>query len=237
MDAAVQNVPINISRKVDVWSLACIFSEIAAWVGHGSRRVEQYRIERQEEVAKKLSNPEDGDLFHDGEKVLEAVENCHRSIDHSRRVDDFITPKVVKVIGDMMEDHKFRIDALQAHNKAEKAIRAATEDLKSFRNGIPGHSPTSDIRSNFTQSPEPPASPAEEGEAIVANGNASAPFISNQESASPFVSNDPPNATDLPPWLSVSSMQKWRASKKFGIPAELPDENLLRGIQGRDLVR
>ncbi len=193
-------------------------------------------MERQKEVAGKLSNPEDGDLFHDTDKALDAVGESHSSIQISRRLDDFITLKVVKdVIGDMLEDQKVRVTALQAYNKAEKAIRAAKKELQTYMGGSPAPERTNLLVSIPDQMSEQPALIKQQQTAHARNGSTS-PYSKQRAPSPPSTQDRAANDAEPPPRISVATMLEWRNAKSYGIGRELPDQYLLDGIKGRDSV-
>ena len=237
IDPAVKQVPISVSRGVDVWSLGCLYSEVATWICFGRSRVEQYRVQRQQEVAQKLNNPEDGDLFHDGEVVLNTVEESHTSIHDSHRIDDFITPRIVnEVIGEMLKDQRLRISAIQTYVKSEKAIRAAAKELQNFR-GVSA-SPTSSTRhsnlnadSNQSVEPELPQQ---------ASADRLPSLLSSRLDQSPTETpaTDLMNGTSDPSQriLSVHSVLKWKHDRKAGLNAHLTNSHLLKPLNDRDLV-
>ena len=230
---------------MDVWSLGGIFSEAATWVGHGWERVIQYRSARKQEVAKKLVNPEDdGDLFHDGSEALDAVADSHDSVINSLRKDDFITEKIIKdVIGNMMEHHRVRYDAFQAHNKATKALRHAREQHQAYKGGttvsniaqnlgsLNISTMTASPSSVFPTTPQSASLPTQSEEpapssdpAITANGGTTPILVSSNGMSRP------------PPRISVESVLQWRTGIKMSIPKLLPNQGLLDGIKDRDSV-
>lgn len=227
---ATTSIQYSVDQSVDIWSLGCIFSEVATWIVHGWPGVEQYQIQRQNEAATKLKDPDVGDLFHDAEKVLDAVEQCHGSIQESRRVDDFMTPRVIQdVIGGMLESHRVRLHTRQACNKAEKALRAATEELVSFRSNstpkgvFPSHRDSSQPAQPSSKHSQPP----QQDGAVENAGGTEDPSNSKIDQ----VLND-----ESPPRISVESVLKWRNTKKYVLNARLPDVELLQSIRDRDSV-
>ena len=183
-------------------------------------------------------NPEDdGDLFHDGVKVLDAVSQSHSSIQDSCRRDDFITLRVIKdVINNMLEPENVRADPLQAFNWGEKALRAASKELQAFRSGNTVLGQTNLVMSIHDQLPEQPASPDQNQMTTIENGSLSS--YSKQRASSPqTLQNEALNNANSPPRISVENMRRWRTSKSFGIGEALPNQELLDAIKGRDSVR
>ena len=264
IDSSVEDVQINVTKTVDVWSLGCIFSEVATWVSYGWNQVEQYRMERGKEVARKLNHPEDVYLFHDGNKVLEAVEASHSYIEDGRRVDDFITLKVVReVIDDMLEDHRVRAVTLQALSyKAEKALRKAEKELRNFRTlgqvigdvepvppyrdpliaGFDPHHRTPPIPPMIPSIPLE-ASPMQSHIALPAYRPPPTPLVASTTSVNASPAESPPpeaaNYEDSPPRISVREVLTWRQRRKNdpGVSRHLPNHQLLKSIEDRQSVR
>lgn len=249
IDRAAGDVQVNVSKRVDIWSLGCIYSEVATWIGHGLPRVEQYQAQRRSEAVSKLNNADVGDLFHDGEKVLDAVGESHSLIHDSRRVDDFITSRILNdLIGEMLETERERLDAFQAYKKAQKALQAARTELDRHKHGNSSSSPqpiNNRLYSPPTESSQPGPLPSQE--VPTANGTSS-PSPSPSPSASAgergksprppitgATQNGEPNE-ESPPQLSVAKAIVWRNNRKFGRDAILPDKHHLADIKGRDSV-
>ena len=231
---------VSVPRSVDIWSLGCIYSEVATWIGHGWPRVEQYRNQRQMEVEKKLNDPEIGDLFHDGEKVLDAVEDSHTSVHESRRIDDFITSRMVRdVISEMLESPRVRMDAHQVYNKAHKSFVAARKELEAFRSKRSSFQPSSDgvYVNSAAAMPAMGNSPQGHATAEDCRGSPSpGPSERGEASVRPIaVSNQ---GQDSPPRISVKEVLKWKNEPKMGIgiPKQLPNHDYLNSIKGRDSV-
>ena len=135
MSENFSNLPLEVKRSVDIWSLGCVFSEVATWIGHGKSKVEEYRAQREKEVERKLGAGH-GDLFHDGRGPLDVVIEIHRSIKLNGRTRDFITTKVLDgLVTDMLQQEKYRPTAMQLSGKAERLIKEAREELNMHRNG------------------------------------------------------------------------------------------------------
>ena len=119
--------------------MGCIYSEIATWIVYGLDRVTEYRNQRRAEVIEKLKNrdDDDGDMFHNGEKILDVVTDNHNSmVTAGLRVDDYITLQVVhNVVPDMMEKPTVCLTAPQAHGRIINIAREARENLEDLRQG------------------------------------------------------------------------------------------------------
>ena len=230
---------VSVPRCVDIWSLGCIYSEVATWIGHGWLRVEQYRKQRQMEAQQKLNDPEIGDLFHDGENVLDAVEDSHASVLESRRIDDFITRRMVKdVISEMLESQRVRMDAPQVYNKAHKSFVAANKELEAFRSKRSSFQPPSDEIHVSTAAATPYIGDSPQGQTTAEDRRRSpSPELSPGKAPvrTDTVSNQ---AQDPPPRISVKEVLKWKNEPKMGIgiPKQLPNHDYLNNIKGRDSV-
>jgi len=120
-------------QNSDVWSLGCIYSEAARWLKDGHRGVQAYRQERQAETSK-IQGFRDGDCFHDGEKILNCVRQCHKNSVRNLRPEDFITKPVVDtLIGDMMGKAQARSTAFRLYQKSRQLVSDAKFDLESAR--------------------------------------------------------------------------------------------------------
>ena len=101
LDEKLQRCNLKIKQNVDIWSLSCVFSEVATWVNKGWDQLNEYRNRRIDEMEQRTGKRED--CFHDGLTVLTAVRQSHDDVIASCRADDPITPEVVRnVIHDML---------------------------------------------------------------------------------------------------------------------------------------
>src|SRR5438874_369280 len=72
---------------MDIWALACVYSEFAMWVVQGQKGLESYR-EAKLEQGKGL-----GPCLHNAQgAVLEAVQESHQDNLHRRANEDHVTP-------------------------------------------------------------------------------------------------------------------------------------------------
>ncbi|KAF4912226.1 Serine/threonine-protein kinase [Colletotrichum fructicola] len=73
--------PINIDHKSDVWSLGAILSEALIWSIWGERGREIYQDERIQRTRQtKLKGGHHEGAFHDGDRLLDVVENWHERV-------------------------------------------------------------------------------------------------------------------------------------------------------------
>ena len=127
-----------VSQAIDIWSLGCVFSVAATWIILGHTGVTQYEAVRQLATrklvqARQSQNPApnqaeeatEGDQFHDGQEVLEAVTDWHQYLRNSRRRTDTITPVVLNLVDGKMllgPAHR-RINASDLCSKLESILK------------------------------------------------------------------------------------------------------------------
>ncbi|KAG4439306.1 hypothetical protein IFR05_005239 [Cadophora sp. M221] len=87
----------KITQTIDIWSLGCVFSEVAVWIVSGYTGVKEYRNLRREEIhgSSSLSG---GHYFHDGHSVLPAVGATHVNLLANLRQSDTITAAVLHLV-------------------------------------------------------------------------------------------------------------------------------------------
>jgi hypothetical protein len=114
---------VKVKQSVDIWSVGCIYSEAAVWIADGYRGVMDYRRRRKAETDQ-LRDFRDGDCFHDGYKVLNAVRETHRNIERSLRVTDNITKQVLDtIIKEMLWESDVRPTANQLRQKPTQLLK------------------------------------------------------------------------------------------------------------------
>ncbi|KAL8878006.1 MAG: hypothetical protein Q9198_004096 [Flavoplaca austrocitrina] len=115
-----------VPQNADIWSMGCVYSEVATWVTEGSHKLLEYRRRRQQEIAKKLGVALSGeDRFHHVSKVLETVNEIHAEIEHNSRRCDPITPCVVeKIVKAMVRPHP------QSRGAAQFLLETSSEILE-----------------------------------------------------------------------------------------------------------
>jgi hypothetical protein len=120
------------NQNVDIWSLGCVFSEAATWLAYGHRGVEKYRQLRSDEL-KRLGRGDD-DCFHDGEKVLDSVQEHLKNLrDWSTRTDP-LTSHILDVVGSMLLESSKRPDANSVQSKLEHAFHRWRNNFDFSRN-------------------------------------------------------------------------------------------------------
>lgn len=126
----LESLPLQVEPEVDVWSLGCIFSEVATWIIHDWRRVLEYRRQRKTQAAEKLGC-DTGEIFHDAQSVLPAIKECHTDIVKSKRHDDVITEKVLQdLVEKMLVQKGQRPDVHTLLRTANSIIEAAKYELQ-----------------------------------------------------------------------------------------------------------
>jgi hypothetical protein len=117
-------------QNSDIWSLGCIYSEAARWLTDGHRGIQAYRQERQRETSQ-IQGFRDRDCFHDGEKLLTCVRQCHKNSVRNLRPEDFITRHVVEaLIGDMLGTAEARSTAYRLYLRSRQLAIDAKADLE-----------------------------------------------------------------------------------------------------------
>lgn len=132
-DEFLEQIRVNVKPLVDVWSFGGVCSEAAVWVVLGMSGLVEYRYQRQQEIVGKKTI-QDGPCFHDGEKLLEAVEAVHDRL-HKRgevRPGDHITkPVLVHMVTSMLdEDPDTRHNAAWLWRYSRKLVKEAQSKLE-----------------------------------------------------------------------------------------------------------
>ncbi|KAG4434108.1 hypothetical protein IFR05_010417 [Cadophora sp. M221] len=126
---------LRVHQNIDIWSLGCIYSEAVRWMADNKLGVIDYRRERKVELSQ-IHPVGEFDCFHNGSEALEAVRRSHQTAltrIRSHRRADFITEKVVDMIGDMLVETKHRPTAETLWRKQRNIIDAAKKNLQEFR--------------------------------------------------------------------------------------------------------
>jgi serine/threonine protein kinase len=143
-DHIIDHLPLNVKQTVDIWSLGCIFSEIAVWVVLGRARLIKYRDMRKEETSR-IHGHRDRGCFHDSDgAVLTSVKSMHDEVFENVRNSDHITKSVIKKLCDEMLDIvEGRPDAQQCWRKAQRILEDAETKLRKPRSVslMPGYPP------------------------------------------------------------------------------------------------
>ena len=121
---------LDVDSSIDIWSLGCVFSEAASWVVSGIAGLQRYRFQREEET-KCLRDFKDGNSFHNGERILKAVESMHINLREDIRSSDHVTDAVWNTMVEEMLDVSDRPNTRQLLKKSGRILRDAEEKLNS----------------------------------------------------------------------------------------------------------
>ena len=104
-----------VSQAIDIWSLACVFSLAATWIIHDHSGVDMFHKVRQRAIKKYIEahrnqteshnqtpKVSEGDQFHNGREVLDAVTEWHKYLRTLIRKSDTITCQVLDLVDDEM---------------------------------------------------------------------------------------------------------------------------------------
>lgn len=91
--------------EADIWSLGCVLSEVASWIGSGTTGLNYYRdMRRLDHNWGSIRALENSDCFHDGVKVLQSVTKHHNDIIPDKLLKgDSITEEVLEIVRLMLE--------------------------------------------------------------------------------------------------------------------------------------
>lgn len=179
---------LQVAPSVDIWSLACVYSEFATWLTDlgdsksGFQRLEGYREQRSKAHTKAMR---DSDSFHDGLKVLPCVSAHHQDIRTSlRRDDDTTTEKILDLVERYMLQPKLsRTDArelflmasdqkLTTYNDPE--VVSFTSPLPTISNLAPPKTVSalpSDMKTTLLSNPAPASSLTISKQSLISGNN------------------------------------------------------------------
>ncbi|KAH7313156.1 hypothetical protein BKA65DRAFT_517427 [Rhexocercosporidium sp. MPI-PUGE-AT-0058] len=129
---------LRVHQNIDIWSLGCIYSEAVRWMAENKLGVINYRKERETELGQ-IHPVGKFDCFHNDYEALEAVRRSHQTALNrirSLRRADFITEKVVDMIGDMLVETKHRPTAESLWRKQRTIVDFARKNLQEFRKSL-----------------------------------------------------------------------------------------------------
>ncbi|KAI1008357.1 hypothetical protein LB504_001269 [Fusarium proliferatum] len=118
----------HLNTTIDLWSLGAVYSDFLVWSIGGGECQERYRKKRKDVIAKLTHITEAGfdACFHDGHKVLPAVEDFHRRVLNDKVDGDFISTCMSGFILEfMLVESQARLSAMQAKSRAIKMINDA----------------------------------------------------------------------------------------------------------------
>ena len=121
-DESLEHIELKVKPLIDIWSFGGVCSEAAVWVVLGKAGLDQYRLQREEEIRDKHTS-QDGRCFHDGENILVTVKNMHDRLlkQGEIRPSDHVTGPVLDqmVVYMLEEDPDGRNDARWHQKKCE----------------------------------------------------------------------------------------------------------------------
>ena len=118
-----------VSQAIDIWSLGCVFSLAATWIIHDHTGVDLFHKVRKRAIKKhieaqrgqimshnRIATVSEGDQFHNGREVLDAVTEWHKYLRTVIRKTDSITCRVLDLVDEMMllgtPEHRIKADDL-----------------------------------------------------------------------------------------------------------------------------
>ena len=118
-----------VSQAIDIWSLACVFSLAATWIILNHEGVDMFSKVRQLAIKKHIeaqrgqtvlhhqtTTVSEGDQFHNGREVLDAVTEWHKYLRTVIRKTDTITCRVLDLVDKRMllgtPEHRIKADEL-----------------------------------------------------------------------------------------------------------------------------
>ena len=134
-----------VSQAIDIWSLACVFSLAATWIIHNHSGVDLFHKVRQRAIKKyieaqrsqieshnQITNVSEGDQFHNGREVLDAVTEWHKYLRTVIRKTDTITCQVLDLVDEKMllGTPERRIKATDLCSKLDLILKACPREKK-----------------------------------------------------------------------------------------------------------
>ena len=130
-DDTMDSLPVQVRPDVDIWSMGCVFSEAAVWSRFGWNRVLEYRRHRRNEIMRLLD--QDGEhFFHDGQDVLEIVQDIHDLMTKRCRLIDHVTVEILRLINEdmLLNKDEPRSSAPQVFHKSRRIIKATRKKFE-----------------------------------------------------------------------------------------------------------
>ncbi|KAL9108230.1 MAG: hypothetical protein Q9227_006968 [Pyrenula ochraceoflavens] len=131
---AISDMSIQVKQKNDTWSLACVFSEVNAWIVDGvdgNHGLDNYRTERQDE--NRTNGNEMGNCFYNRNRaVLGTVERWHSELESRKAIQDHVTPIIwAELLRYMFKPASRRLSAIQVLDYSEEIVKKAEQKLRS----------------------------------------------------------------------------------------------------------
>ena len=122
------SAPLQVTKAVDMWSIGCVFSEVAVWAHHGWKRVVEYRRRRSDEIEAKGGGPGEY-IFHWDGSLLDAVNIIHQDMLGKIAVKDILTRSVLDRLVDDMLQHESRPYAKNVFDRSKRLVKECEKRL------------------------------------------------------------------------------------------------------------
>ena len=117
-----ESAPLQVTKAVDMWSIGCIFSEVAVWAHHGWKRVDEYRRRRSEEIEARGGGVGEH-IFHWDGSLLNTVESIHQDMLGKTTVKDLLTRLVLDHLVKNLLQHDSRLYAKFVFEKSKRLVK------------------------------------------------------------------------------------------------------------------
>ena len=252
-DNEIEKLALLVKQGVDIWSLGCIFSEIAVWVVYGKEGLSEYRRRRGMETAQ-IHDFRDGDCFHNGEQVLATVTEIHRTLARDKRLCDHVTGATVEMVTkEMLIEPDSRTHAKSLNYR----IKGILQDAEIRLRRSASYADTGSVCGTVAQSPprtppEPPPShiqsrstkshsqrlPSHTYDGSPASTSYNVNEAHHLEPVDYFIGNWPSQQTHYSD-RSIQRPSTGRANfpsfPKYENPDQFPETHANRGFSGLDL--
>ena len=122
------SAPLQVTKAVDMWSIGCVFSEVAVWAHHGWKRVDEYRRRRSDEIEARGGGRGEY-IFHWDGSLLDAVDNIHQDMLGKNTVKDLLTRAVLdRLVVDMLQ-HEARPHAHFVFDRSKRLVKECEKRL------------------------------------------------------------------------------------------------------------
>ncbi|KAL8751864.1 MAG: hypothetical protein Q9199_006136 [Rusavskia elegans] len=128
-----QSVPLQITTAVDIWSLGCVFSEVAVWAQYGWSRVKEYRRKRSREIEGKTRGDIKGEqIFHWDNNILNTVQEAHQAILGNTSTSHLVVREIVEQLIHHMLQYGQRPHANFIFIKAKRIIKERADQFQIY---------------------------------------------------------------------------------------------------------
>lgn len=123
-----ESSPLQVSKAVDMWSIGCVFSEVAVWAHYGWKRVDEYRRQRSAEIEAKGDAVGEHSFHFDGD-LLDAVNNIHQDMLERTTVNHMITRCVLDHLVINLLQHESRPYAKLVFEGSKRLVKECEKRL------------------------------------------------------------------------------------------------------------